>query len=189
VNLKHSVLSGIVLTVIPRLLLAQDPNERSVPEPTRLNSVVLDSGTEPRVVGSQTRLESRESIAEIAAVIVRSSSGEHHRGIRVSLKNSSQVDQLYIDVGEAAQLRDEFASFDKRETLAPTCEAINPCVEGVSRCRPSQSLRQAYCPSVYSTPQGERGIFLSTSRYSFRFPSTQPSAFVAALEAAIAELP
>jgi hypothetical protein len=188
VNFRSSVPSLVVLTVIPRLLLAQDFDERSVSEPTRLSGVALDSGAETRVVGTQALVESRESIAQIAAVLVLSSDGEHHRGVRVSLKNSSQADQLYIDVGEAAQLRDEFGSFDKWHERTPTCEAINLCVEGVARCRPSQSLRQAYCPSAYSTSRGERGVLLSTPRHSFRFPSTEPSAFVHAIDVAIAEL-
>ena len=186
-NIKSSVPCLVVLGVIPNLLFAQDFDERSVSEPTRLSDVALDAGADTRAVGTQALVESRESIAQIAAVLLRSH-GEHHRGVRVSLKNPSQVDELYIDVGEAAQLRDEFGSFEKWLERTPTCQAISLCVEGVARCRPSQTVRQAYCPSAYSTPQGERGVFLSTPRHSFRFPSTEPSAFVHAIDAAIAEL-
>ena len=186
-NLRRSALCLVVLAVIPNLLLAQDFDEGSVPEPTRLGGVALDAGADTRAVGTQALVESRESIAQIAAVLL-SSHGEHHRGVRVSLKDPRQADQLYIDVREAAQLRDEFGSFKRWLERTPTCEAISLCVESVARCRPSQAERQAYCPSAYSTPQGEHGVFLSTPRHSFRFPSTEPSAFVHAIDAAIAEL-
>lgn len=186
-NLRTPVPSLVVLAVTPNLLLAQDFDEKTVSEPTRLGVVALDAGADTRVVGTQGLVESPESIARIAAVLL-SSHGKQHRGVRVSLKNSSQVDQFYIDVGEAAQLRDEFGGFEKWLEHAPTCDATKLCVEGVARCRPSQTARQAYCPSAYSTPQGERGVFLSTPRHSFRFPSTEPSAFVDSIDAAIAEL-
>jgi hypothetical protein len=88
------MLSLVVLAVIPKLLIAQDFDERSVLEPTRLSRVALDSGAETQAVGTPALVESRESIAQIAAVRVKSN-GEHHRGVRVSLKTSNQADHLY----------------------------------------------------------------------------------------------
>jgi hypothetical protein len=187
VDPRSSVPCHVILALIPNLLLAQDFGERPVLDPTRLSGFALAAGADTRVVGAQAAVESRDSIAEITSILVNSH-GEHHRGVRVSLKDSSQVEELYIDVGEAAQLRDEFGTFERWVDGTRPCEATTLCVEGVARCRPSQTLPQAYCPSAYATPQGEHGVFLSTPRHSFRFPSTEPSAFVRWIDAAIAEL-
>ena len=62
----------VALAVIPNLLLAQNIDERSVSEPTRLSGVALDSGAETQAVGTPALVESRESIAQIAAVRVKS---------------------------------------------------------------------------------------------------------------------
>lgn len=184
---ERLILGWWALTAVPGLLLAQGFDERSIPEPTELGSITLSPGAEIRTIGAQISVGSRASNAQIAAVEVRTSDGKRQCGLRIALENSGKVDLVYLAVKEAAQLRAEFAGFDASYSSSSRCEAISMCVEGVARCRPSQTVRQAYCPSVYATAQGERGVYLSSPRSAFRFPLTPASQFVSAIDAAMAE--
>jgi hypothetical protein len=167
---------------------AREFDERSIPEPSQLGVVASDSDAQVIAIGSSRRIESSESTAEIAVVEVVASDGERQRGVRVSLESAGGTDEIYLDSGQAAQLRDELAGLEGWYERDATCEAIRYCVRGVARCRPSQSVRQAYCPSVYVTPEGEQGVILSTPRFSFRYPSMRAAVFVAAVDATIGEL-
>jgi hypothetical protein len=183
---ERLILGCWALAAVPGLVLAQAFDERSIPQPTELGSVASSPGAEIRTIGTQTSVRSRDSNAEIEAVEVRTADGKRQCGLRITLQNVGQSEVVHLAVDEAAQLREEFAGFNASYSSGSRCEAINMCVEGVARCRPSQAVRQAYCPSVYSTPQGERGVYLSGSRGVFRFPLTPASQFVSAIESVVA---
>jgi hypothetical protein len=53
-------------------------------------------------------------------------------------------------------------------------------VLGVARCRPSQSVRQAFCPAMYRQ-DGEVGVSISTAKYVYQFPSIEASDLADAL--------
>lgn len=184
---ERLILGCWVLTAVPGLLLAQGFDERSIPEPTELGSVALSPGAEIRTIGADASVGSRDSNAQIAAVEVRTANGKRQCGLRIALESSGRLELVYLAIKEAAQLREEFAGLDASYSSSSHCEAINMCVEGVARCRPSQTVRQAYCPSAYSTPQGEHGVYLSSHRTAFRFPLTPASQFVSAIDSVMAE--
>jgi hypothetical protein len=181
------VLGCWALASVPGLVLAQGLGERSIPDPTELGSLAVSPGAKIRAIGIQVLVKSHDSNAEIAAVEVQTADGKHQCGLQITLKDAGHSEQIYLAMQEAAQLRDEFAGFDAYYSSNSRCEAISMCVEGVARCRPSQTVRQAYCPSVYSTPQGEHGVYFSASRSAFRFPATPASQFVSAIESVAAE--
>jgi hypothetical protein len=158
--------------------------EKSMPEPTVFAAAAAHPAAAMRVVGSPSRIESDDSIAEIAAVELVGSRGEEQHGVRVTLERRSVRDRIYLGAADARQLRDELTSLNGATAL---CDAKS-CVHGIARCRPSQAEPQAYCPSVYKTRDGESGVGLSTPRSSFRFPSVQATAFADAIETTIAQL-
>jgi hypothetical protein len=164
---------------------AQEFDERSMPEPTDLAVEASNPGAQVREFAASRKVESGDSSAEIDAVEVIAPGGVRLPGVRVSLQHSGDSDQIYLDAAQARQFRDELA---KLEGGTQGCEASEICVYGIARCRPSQTVRQAYCPGVYEKKSGERGIALSTPRGSLQFPGVEAQAFVAALEAAIATL-
>jgi hypothetical protein len=170
------------------LCSAQRFDENSVPASTGLSAVASAPTAEVIVMGRPSQIESDDAIAEIAPVQVMNSGGESLRGVRVSLKSQGQADQLYLDVSQVSQLREEFVGFEAWPEGLSTCEAINVCVFGVARCRPSQDVPQAFCPSLYLTSAGDRGVLLAAAGHSFRFPSTHVSVFVSAIDASLAEL-
>lgn len=162
-------------------------DERSVPDPTELATQMQAPSITIEVRDSAARIESEDARADFSGVTVWFPDGRVARGVRVSLADVNRLDDLYLDYEQLAQLRDELSDnnawFDRNEA----CEAQYQCVHGVARCRPSQPVRQAFCPGFYTTPDGERGVILSTLRGAFRFPSVSPAEFAAAAEAAINE--
>lgn len=175
------------LAAVPGLLLAQEFNERLIPEPTELGRTALSPGAEIRAISAPVSVESRESSAEVTAVEIRAADGKRHCGLRMTLRNAGQTELVYLAVDQAAQLREEFSGFEASYASSSRCEATHMCVEGVARCRPSQTVRQAFCPSAYSTLQGERGVYLSSSHTAFKFPLTPASKFVSAIESVMTE--
>src|SRR5262245_5144896 len=89
---------------------AQEFDERSIPEPTSFASAVAHSGAEVRVIGGTHRVKGTDSGAAIEAVELAGSQAERLRGVRVSLEGPGGKDQMYLDAGQAAQLRDELLS-------------------------------------------------------------------------------
>lgn len=177
----------LLQAAIPMAVLAQDPGEKSIPEPTQLSRAVLDASADTAIVGRPSLIESDESTAEIAIIELVSSDDTRRLGVSVSLRHGDQVVALYLDSVEASQLRDELAAFDGYESIEP-CEATRQCVRGVARCRPSQPVRQAFCPSLYLTADGKKGVLISTPGSPFRFPDVEPSSFVSAIDTIIGEL-
>jgi hypothetical protein len=178
----------LLQTAVPAAVLAQGFDEKSIQEPTQFSVVVSDATAHATVVGSPTLVKSDESIAEIALIEITTSADTRRLGVRASLRGAGQVDTLYLDPSEASQLREELVGFDTWYEPGQPCEAIRQCVRGVARCRPSQSVRQAFCPSLYSTAEGEQGILISTPRSSFRFPAIKPSIFISAIDMVVGEL-
>jgi hypothetical protein len=178
--LSHSFLSVAAV--------AQDFSEHSIPEPTLISVVASDATAKTAVVGIPNQIESDDSLAEVAVVEVVTSDDNKQTGIRILLEHDDQHDFLYLDSSQLGQFRDELASFASAYERGETCEAINRCMLGVARCRPSQTVRQAFCPSFYSTPDGKQGLTVSTPRHSFSFPSIEPSVFLGAIDAAIGDL-
>jgi hypothetical protein len=174
--------------VVSTAVVAQDFDEDSIPEPTQFSVVASDETADMIVVGSPSSIDSDDSKAEIVVVEVVTSDGSHQSGVRILLKHAGQLDYLYLDASQVSRFRDELASFELRYGRGETCEAIGRCVHGIARCRPSQAVQQAFCLSFYSTPDGKQGVSVSTPRYLFIFPSTEPSVFVSAINAAIGEL-
>lgn len=184
----NSTLPAAYLLLQAALVGAEDFGENSIPEPTQFSVVVSDAGEDAIVVDGPIRIGSDDSKVNLTVIEVATADGKRLRGVRLLLQNASQDDNLYLDANQVDQLRDEFAGLEQWFERDETCGAVKECVQGVARCRPSQTVRQAFCPGFYSTSDGERGVLISTPRYSFRFPSMEPSVFVEAVDAAIGEL-
>ena len=129
-----------------------------------------------------------ESIAEIASVKGDISGENFRQGVSVLLGEGDNVDQVYLDPGQARQLRDEISSLQSLYNYGGSCTAKNRCVRGVARCRPSPTEIQAICPSYYYTADGRQGIQLSTPRHAFDFPYVEPSVFAYSFAVALGEL-
>jgi hypothetical protein len=113
-------------------------------------------------------------------------SGRTERGIRISLESEGRTDSLYLDVTLASQFREELEGLEAFKERA--CAGKGDCTFGVARCGPARSVRQAYCPAIYYTQDGETGFGISTPRNSFRFPGMRVADLAAAVEAVAAQL-
>ena len=187
-KLATSVIFLLLNMSIPGLVHAQYFTGDSIPEPTQLSSLVSKSGVEIVKIGNPGRIESSNSTAEISAIEVVAYGGDRQRGAKLVLESPEQSDWIYMDVDEISQLRDEFVNFDSWYETGMQCEAISMCIFGVARCRPSQAELQAYCPAVYSTPDGKLGLWLSTPRGSFQFPSLRTDVIIDAINKVIHDL-
>lgn len=163
-------------------------DEASIADPTELATVTARTGTEIAIVGAELEVESDISKAGFALVRIRQPGGAIQYGTRMGLLGEEAEDALFLDASETGQLRDELTSFDMEYQAGTSCAALSRCVHGVARCRPSQLQRQAFCPSVYSTPDGQRGIAIRTPRATFEFPNVEPAVMVNAVEAVIGSL-
>ncbi len=157
----------------------------SIPSPTELSILASDATNDTVAAGEPILVESEDSTATISVVVVRAGDGLVARGVRLSLQSENWEDDVYLDRNQLDQLRDEFAGLDRWYQRNEICGAQERCVQGIARCRPSQTIRQAICPGFYSTPDGERGALVGTPRKSFLFPSVGPSEFIGAINAVI----
>ncbi len=150
---------------------SQFAEETSVAEPTQLYTAASEDNSE--LVRSEVlgKIESTDARAAFSAIEVEAADGERVRGVKIALENSSSTDQIYITESLLASLRNELEELEVTSLYDGECQAKYRCVHGISRCRPSQTERQAYCPGRYSTPSSEKGFTLSTPRHSFFFPS------------------
>lgn len=147
----------------------------SVPEPTQLANAASASGStilRSDVVGE---VDSTDGRAVISVIEVEVPGGESIHGVRISLENSTSTDDIYLTSNLLQNFRDELGEIEYTSQLNPECRATHRCVQGIARCRPSQTARQAYCPARYSTSNSEEGLLLSTPRHSFQFPSVVPA--------------
>jgi len=152
----------------------QSPDEGSVPEPTRM--AVMASRLDARVatIGHPGRVESNDAVAEIAAIEVNASA-ERTEGLRLDLRNEAAADSIYLDPRQAIRLRDDFAHLEQMHEQA--CDRETNCAFGIARCRPSQDVEQALCPTAYSTAEGGWGVSISTPEGLFLFPGLKPADF------------
>ena len=186
---KRLIAAFLILHVAAlRPTAAQELDVDSIPEPTKLSLVAAAESAEITVVKSPIPLHSENSIAEVSIIEVVTSKAKHHRGIRVLLKNATQHDDIYFDENQASQLRDEFAGMKMWYENNQTCEVNSQCHHGVARCRPSQVVRQAFCPGFYTSWGGEQGAVVSTQHHSFYFPSITPSMFADVIDSALSVL-
>ena len=167
---------------------AENSDEGSIPEPTELSILVSDANNDIVVASSPRSIESEGSKASFTVVEVLTADGKQARGVRLSLQSASQEDELYLHSNQLAQLRDELARLNRRYQRNEKCGAQKRCVHGIARCRPSQVVRQAFCPGFYSTPDGERGVLVTTPLNTFLFPSVEPSVFASVTSASIGDL-
>ena len=173
-NAKLAVILLSVAASVPQPGRAQPADEGSVPEPTRM--AVMASRLDARIatIGDLRRVESNDAIAEIATIEI-SAAAEREKGIRIDLRNASGADSLYLDAQQGRRLRDDLAQLDRNSELA--CESGIHCAGGIARCRPSQSVAQAFCPTAYRTREGEWGISISTPDGYFEFPGVKAADF------------
>ncbi len=145
----------------------------SVPEPTQLQAVA--SADDSILVRQEVlgEIETTDARASVSAIEIETPGGEKERGVKISLENSISTDRIYVTDNQVTNLREELKELDFASQFDGECQAKHRCIYGIARCRPSQTVSQAYCPSRYSTPKSEKGLILSTPRYSFLFPSVE----------------
>ena len=161
----------------------------AVPEPTQLEVWIEQPGS--RIARSEEvgRIESIDAQAVIRAVVIENlqNNPSRVRGIQIDLRNENSTDRIYIDENNLVYLKHDLDGMNcsiasmRKESGAPNR------VRGIARCRPSQTIPQAYCPSYYITPKSE-GLSLSTfGGHRFKFPSKRPSTLADAVGRAMSE--
>lgn len=165
------LLSGLIAATLSSPALGQSDFETSVPEPTRLHATASADGS--KLVWSELigDIESSDAHATVSVIEVESLQGDRIRGMKIMLENSTSTDQIYITENLLFNFRDEIEHLKNSRQFYEKCEAKHLCMQGIARCRPSQSERQAYCPGRYSTPDAEEGLNLTTPRHTFMFPA------------------
>ena len=159
--------------------------EVSVAEPTELHTVASADGSE--VVWSEFigEIKSADANAAVTAIQVEERDGKRIRGVLTRLETAVSADEIYITEASLSSLRNELQEIEYTRKFDIECEAKNRCVHGIARCRPSQTVRQAYCPGRYSTANSEEGFVLSTPRSTFSFPSIGAAQFDILLSGAV----
>ncbi|MEO1202845.1 MAG: hypothetical protein AAFX10_09065 [Pseudomonadota bacterium] len=187
-NGRASRLSRLLWTLLCLMAAATgQPQSREVPEPNVFESMATRHGS--RVVSSIVvgRIDSAEAQAIVSAVTLENPSSSPHRvrGVRIDLQNDSSSDRIYVAEGELAELKRELDVMDCRISGSRDDSGAPYRMAGIARCRPSQTVPQAYCPGYYTTPDSE-GLSLATfSGGNFRFPERRPSALANALGKAL----
>jgi hypothetical protein len=161
----------------------------SAPEPTQLEVWAGQSGS--RITKSEEvgRIESADAQAVITAVVAERphNAPSYVRGVRIDLRNASSTDQIYVDESKLVYLKHELDGMDCGVARMRNESGAIHRIHGIARCRPSQSVPQAYCPGYYIGPESE-GLSVSTfSGGSFRFPSIRPSLLADAIGRAMSE--
>ncbi len=180
------ILAGGLIVAGPTVPVRGQPGgETSVPEPTRLHSAALADGSKrvwSELIGG---IESDDAHAAVSIIVIESRQRERVRGIEITLESSTATDRIYVPEGLLTNFRDELEHLEFSRQFANKCEAQRLCLYGIARCRPSQPIRQAYCPGRYSTPGSEEGLNLSTPRHSFTFPSVGTEQLISLISKAI----
>ncbi|MCH8135424.1 MAG: hypothetical protein IIB77_05540 [Proteobacteria bacterium] len=164
-------------------------DSKAVPEASVFEKIAKQRGT--KFISSEEvgRIDSSDARAIITALIIENS---HYRpsrvrGIRIDLSNQTSSDQLYLEEGELVYLKHELDGLDCGVASMRSESGAPYRVRGIGRCRPSQSVPQAYCPGYYIGPDSE-GLSLSTfSGGNFRFPSARPSVLADAIGRAMSK--
>jgi hypothetical protein len=157
----------------------------TIPDPTQLQTAVLGDSSELVWSEALGKIESADASATVSAIEVAGPDGERVRGVKVFLENSASTDQIYLTDSLLSDFRDALQELEFTSQFDGECQARYRCIHGIARCRPSQPERQAYCPARYSTPDGEKGLILSTPRHSYLFPSVGPAQLDALISEAV----
>ncbi len=173
---------------ISRIATAQEDSE-AVPDVTVFEKIAKQRSTKVILSEEVGRIDSADARATITALIIENSyfRPSRVRGIRIDLRNASSSDQLYLEEGELVYLKRDLDGLDCGVARMRSESGAPYRVRGIGRCRPSQSIPQAYCPGYYIGPDSE-GLSLSTfSGGNFRFPSARPSVLADAIGQAMSE--
>jgi hypothetical protein len=133
-------------------------------------------------------IDSSDARATVSVIEVESRQGDKVRGIKIMLENSTSTDELYLTENLLPNVRTELEQLEFSLQFYDKCDAKHLCMHGIARCRPSQTVRQAYCPGHYSTPGSEEGLNMSTPGYSFMFPSVGTERLISLIGEAIQAL-
>lgn len=161
----------------------------AAPEPTLLEVWARQPGlliSKSKEVG---RVDSTDAQAVITALVIEApqSNPSRVRGIRIDLRNAISTDRIYVEENQLVHLKYELDSMKCSVASMRRESGAAHRVFGIARCRPSQTVPQAYCPSYYVGPDSE-GLSLSTfSGHNFRFPSKKPSAIADAIGRAMSD--
>ena len=194
---SRSGISGVMIWIvvgamacgsISRIATAQ-VDSKAVPEASVFEKIAKQRGT--KVISSEEvgRIDSADARAIITALIIENSyyRPSRVRGIRIDLRNETSSDQLYLEEGELVYLKRDLDGLDCGVARMRSESGAPYGVRGIGRCRPSQSVPQAYCPGYYIWPDSE-GLSLSTfSGGNFRFPSARPSVLADAIGQAMSK--
>ena len=161
----------------------------AIPEPTLLETIAKQRSTTIILSEEVGRVESSESQAIITALILENSyyRPSRVRGIRIDLRNDSTSDHIFVEESELVHLKYELVGLDCGIARVRNQSGAVYRMNGVGRCRPSQTNPQAYCPGYYIAPESE-GLALSTfNGGNFKFPSARPAALAGAIGRAMNE--
>lgn len=163
----------------------QDEDD-SVPAPTVLESRVVAHEVEVSDVAPTHALSSEETRATLTAIAAKGQGGDTIRGAQLSLVDDAAHGVLYLDYAQLVRFRDEYADMTRWYERQTPCGATVRCVQGVARCRPSNTIPQAWCPGFFTTPDGERGALIGTPNGTFEFPGVSPAELAALADEALA---
>ena len=167
---------------------SQLADEVSVPEPTQLHTAAHADGSILVLSELLGEIDTADSTAAAFLIEVENTDGERIRGVKISLKNSTSADAIYIPVNLLSSFQDELREIEFWRHRTGKCQARVRCVQGIARCRPAGTEKQAYCPGRFSTPRSEGGFILSTPRNTFSFPTVEATRFEALIGDAIRAL-
>ncbi len=161
----------------------------AIPEPTAFETIAKQRGTTIILSEEVGRVESSDSRAIITALILENSyyRPSRVRGIRIDLRNASASDHIFVEESELVQLKYELVGMDCGIARMRNQTGSTYRMNGIARCRPSQTIPQAFCPGYYIAPESE-GLALSTfNGGNFKFPSARPAALAGAIGRAMSE--
>ena len=179
-----------IVSVLCCILSSPAPAQLTpAPEPTQLEVWVGQPGSRFTKSEQVGRIDSTDAQAVITAVVVERphNTPSRVRGIRIDLRNASSADRIYVDESELVYLKHQLDGMDCGVASMRNESGAAYRVRGIARCRPSQTIPQAYCPAYYITPESE-GLSLSTfSGHNFKFPAQRPSTLADAVGRAMSE--
>lgn len=162
-------------------------DEPSVAEPTTLAIAVANAAHGAVQLEALGEVSSSDANARILLVAVSSATSVEVRGLLVEIEDGEASDRVYLPEELLQELQRELQGFAGRDR-AQDCSAQHMCMYGIARCRPSQTVKQAWCPGRYVRPGVEEGLMISTARHRFMFPSVDSTAIANLFAAAIDKL-
>jgi hypothetical protein len=184
--MKSSAAVLLFCFILSSAALAQLPE---APEPTQLELWMGHPGsriTTSEVVG---KVESTDADAVITALVIDNprSDPTQLRGIRIDLRNDSATDRIFVDESDLVYRKEEFDSMACSIPGVQDEAGAAIRVHGIARCRPSQTIPQAYCPGYYITRESVSFRLSTFSGHNFAFGTKAPSAMGDAIGRAMDE--